>query len=189
MSRGGMREFSMRCAMLLCAAALAACSPPAARDTVEAEGEAVIAAVGQAPDGSFMARAINVAAPNSVPGCAPGRVLTPQDPVDGVVWTCANDVKLSLWIRTSGWASPADALENARELLPPGDWRTGEVKGVANMEAATARSGVERRRWHVRAEDKPVAVFGAAWKASEQGADAEALRALDALEASVTRTR
>lgn len=180
----------MRFAILLCSAVLAACSPQAAKDTVEAEGEAIIPAVAQRADGTFLARSINIVAPNSVPGCAPGRVLTPEDPVDGVVeWTCMSDVKVSLWTRTSGWASPADALENARELLPPGDWQTGEVKGVANMEAANARSGVERRRWHVRAEDKPVAVFGAEWKSSEPGADAEALRALDALENAVTRTR
>ena len=180
----------MRFAILFCAAALAACSPQAAKGGAEAQGEAIIPAVAQRPDGMFLASAINLVAPNSVPGCAPGRVLTPEDPVDGVVeWTCASDVKVSLWTRTSGWASPADALENARELLPPGEWQTGEVKGVANMEAANARSGVERRRWQVRAEDKPVAVFGAEWKSSEPGAEAEALRALEALENAVTRTR
>ena len=50
-------------------------------------------------------------------------MLTPEDPVDGVIeYACANDVKVSLWTRTIGWGSPADALENARELLPPGGW-------------------------------------------------------------------
>lgn len=169
------------------AACLAACAQPAV-EGAQAPEELQASAIAPRADGAFLAREINLVAPATLEGCGAGRVLNPDDPVDGVLeYRCAHGVRVSLWTRTIGWPSAEEGFLNAIELLPKGEWAIAPIRDHGADKVRDARMGADRRTWRVSATAPVYAIYGAEWNGATLGADAEAVRALDLLAGSVTK--
>lgn len=169
----------MKWMVLIGAACLAACAQPLE--------ELQASAIAPRADGAFLAREINLVAPAKLEGCEAGRVLNPDDPVDGVLeYRCAHGVRVSMWTRTIGWPNADEGFLNAAELLPKGAWVISPVREHGGDKLRDAHKDGEKRAWRISATAPVYAIYGAEWDGSNPGADAEATRALDLLASSVS---
>ena len=138
-------------------------------------------------------RGAGVSAPARLAGCGTARILTKDDPVDGVaVYRCAHGVTAEVWTRSSGWGRPAHAFENARDLLPgkEPDWRISEAPAAVTskgqpMAVREVRGPVQSRLWLTPDQADPRVVLQVAWRTDDAGAQAEARRVLAVLLESV----
>ena len=138
-------------------------------------------------------RGAGVSAPARLAGCSAARILTRDDPVDGVaVYRCGRLVRASIWTRSIGWGQPADAFENARDLLPGKgvNWRMSEepvaVTSTGHRLAVRRVTGlVESRLWLTSDQANPKVVLEVAWRTGDPDAQAQAGRALNVLLESV----
>lgn len=134
-------------------------------------------------------RGAGVSAPARLPGCGTVRILTRDDPVDGVaVYRCGRGVTLSIWTRSIGWRDPADAFENARALLP-GAWASSQVAAKPGVVTLAGRPMAVRwvihkdrsHLWLTPDGPAPKVVLEVAWRGENPVAQAESERAMAAL--------
>lgn len=138
-------------------------------------------------------RGAGVSVPARLEGCGTGRILTRDDPVDGVaVYRCAHGVTAEIWTRSSGWGRPGYAFENAWDLLPGegAGWRMTEAPAAVTakgqrLAAREAAGPVQSRLWLTPDRADPRVVLQVAWRTGDARAQAEARRGMAVLLAGV----